>query len=102
MLKCDINRNMAHLSVDIYLRDNNYNYKYKEGLEVEQIKRESIYTYMEPFISLHYEHFEVVGDAIAEYVMKGKLEEGTALSAKNSHINDLNRVLNHFMAKDKK
>lgn len=103
MLRCEIDRNLPNQTVDIYLYDRNRQtyYEILDGNIIQKTQKETHYT-MKPFISLPYEFADIMFDSITEFNTKMKLEEGTVVSAKNAHINDLNKVLNHFMAKENK
>ena len=82
MLKCEINKNIASQRVEIYLFDaNNYYIYTEEGIESHP--KEYTYSVNKPYLTIPYDIWDSFKEAF-------------------KIINDLNKVLNHFMAKDKK
>jgi hypothetical protein len=102
MLKCDLQYDIVSLRIKIYLYDKNYYYKLINDKEYEALeyKSYSVDNGLKPFISIPYDFAEIIFPAISEYHTKRKLEDGSVVSAKDLHIKDLNKVLDHFLKKD--
>ena len=99
-LRCEIQRSLPNMSVDFFLFDEQRSFKISEG-RLEEKYDDKKFMSIEPLFSLPLEYAELFLEKCAEYHTKQKLDEGTVTAAKNAHINDLNKVLNHFLAKDK-
>lgn len=100
MLKCEINRSLVTQCVDIYLFTEKEYFSYNSDC-YDKIQRHEYKRYMidglKPFLSLPYDIADKLFKNISEDTMNRKLEDGTALSAKEMHIKDLNKILDYFM-----